>query len=675
MMTRTLATTILSTSLLTACAGLDSDDATDQPEPAPIADTAQVKLPAELETTVLAALGTDARAARVMRANLDRLGKTHVRVRQLVHNVPVWEGEAIVHVAADGTTEVTDKRALDIDVDVTPALSAERATELARATCASCELETAPDLWIVKGTRARLTWRVQLAGINDGARVAPIVFIDAHDGSVVKSFDNVQHVTGETLYNGTQTIPAYWTNSRYYLEDNEYNLGVYDFNGNTDPDVDSFARIYSTDNVFTRKDAAQAMFSMRNVAQYFWGTHEHWNPDGNGGPGKGTSADGSGRKRLTALVDSQFVNRYGQIYGANASWWKGTMLLGQGDDETGDWMSLDVVGHEFTHGVVEYTAGLTYENESGALNESWADVFGAMSERYRLGESATTWQLAEKEFSGTPLRYMNEPTLDGDSVDHYGDLIITSSDNGGVHYNSGIGNKAFYLVAKGGNHSHGGLMYGIGADRAAKIWYLALSYMSAGSQFIDARSATQNAARDLYGYQSAEWNAVSNAWAMCGVGIVSNDGFYNGNFELDTGWTFSGRAFTTTGYPQSGTRYLMLGGAVSQPGTATQQLSVDPLAKTATLSFYVNVTTSETSKYPVDWMNVDIIDADTGASLGRAASYTNLSATSVGSYSYTGLLNITHLRGRTIQLKFDSGNSSVGPTTFRVDNVQVIANR
>src|SRR5690606_12688818 len=119
-MTR-LATTILPFSLLTACAGVDFDDDGDDPiEEAPSTDLPRANIPADLEATVFAALGATRNDVLVMRHDVDRLGKTHVRVRQLVKSIPVWEGEAIVHVAPDGSTEVTDKRELDLDVDTTP---------------------------------------------------------------------------------------------------------------------------------------------------------------------------------------------------------------------------------------------------------------------------------------------------------------------------------------------------------------------------------------------------------------------------------------------------------------------------------------------------------------------------------------------------------------------------
>jgi thermolysin len=105
-----------------------------------------------------------------------------------------------------------------------------------------------------------------------------------------------------------------------------------------------------------------------------------------------------------------------------------------------------------------------------------------------------------------------------DDPDHYSEKYTGTGDNGGVHINSGIANKAFYLLAKGGAHHLGGSMTGIGADDAAKIWYLAMAnYMTSSTNFAGARTATRNAAAALFGSGSAKHTAVGTAWSLCGV--------------------------------------------------------------------------------------------------------------------------------------------------------------
>ncbi|MFL6291331.1 MAG: M4 family metallopeptidase [Thermoanaerobaculia bacterium] len=149
---------------------------------------------------------------------------------------------------------------------------------------------------------------------------------------------------------------------------------------------------------------------------------------------------------------------YGEVN--NAGWTGSQMVYGDGDGSTFGPFSygLDVVAHELTHGVTQYTSNLTYLGESGALNEAMSDIFGAATEAYFRGLSSNTWKVGEDIYTpGTPgdaLRYMNNPTLDGASRDYYPSRYTGSADNGGVHWNSGIANLAFYLIVQGGTPGH-----------------------------------------------------------------------------------------------------------------------------------------------------------------------------------------------------------------------------
>src|SRR5262249_1370417 len=159
----------------------------------------------------------------------------------------------------------------------------------------------------------------------------------------------------------------------------------------------------------------------------------------------------------TPLITS--VVHYGTRYN-NAFWNGSSMTYGDGDGTAfSPLVTLDIAGHEMTHGVTERTANLTYAGEPGALNESAADVFGALVERRTRGESGNTWKIGEDAYTpgtaGDALRYMNN-THRGGQPDHYSERYTGSADNGGVHTNSGIGNFAFYCLAKGCTHHLGG---------------------------------------------------------------------------------------------------------------------------------------------------------------------------------------------------------------------------
>ena len=188
--------------------------------------------------------------------------------------------------------------------------------------------------------------------------------------------------------------------------------------------------------------------------------------------------------------------------------------------------ALDVVAHELTHGVTDYTSALTYRNESGALNESFSDMMGTSVEFYYqpagsgylkadyvLGEDLTT------PMSG--FRSMANPGAYGDP-DHYSKRYQGTADNGGVHTNSGISNQAFYLAIEGGTDRTSGLLVtGVGSasrDRIEKVFYRAFTQMlPASATFALARSATIQAARDLYGTGSNVETAVTQAWTAVGV--------------------------------------------------------------------------------------------------------------------------------------------------------------
>lgn len=234
------------------------------------------------------------------------------------------------------------------------------------------------------------------------------------------------------------------------------------------------------------------------------------------------SIDGAGLPLLASV-------HYGTSYD-NAFWDGGQMVFGDGDGQVfGRFTaSLSVIGHELTHGVTQYTANLDYQGQSGALNESVSDVFGALVEQYARGQSAATasWLIGVGLFTdqveGEALRSMKAPGTaydddvlgkDPQPADMSG-YVETSDDNGGVHLNSGIPNRAFYLVASalGGN----------AWDRAGQIWYDTLTGGLAGSaSFVDFAAATASAASARYGSDSAEHRAVLDAWSTVGVTPVA----------------------------------------------------------------------------------------------------------------------------------------------------------
>ncbi|WP_382306392.1 M4 family metallopeptidase [Herbiconiux sp. UC225_62] len=237
------------------------------------------------------------------------------------------------------------------------------------------------------------------------------------------------------------------------------------------------------------------------------------------------SVDGKGLPLLATV-------HYGTDYD-NAFWDGERMVFGDGDGEVfGRFTaSLSVIGHELAHGVTQYTAGLVYEGQSGALNESFSDVMGALVEQHQRGQraDAASWLIGEGLFTdaveGRALRSMIAPGTaydddvlgrDPQPADMAG-YVDTRDDNGGVHLNSGIPNRAFALAAT----ELGGFAW----ERAGQVWYDTVVGASAPldprSTFAQFAAATVEAARARFGADSAELSAIERAWVT--VGVRSDD--------------------------------------------------------------------------------------------------------------------------------------------------------
>ena len=231
----------------------------------------------------------------------------------------------------------------------------------------------------------------------------------------------------------------------------------------------------------------------------------------------------------------------------NAFWDGSQMTYGDGDGVTFIPLSqdADVVAHELTHGVTERSSGLIYQYESGALNEAWSDIFGAMVDRQEGATGADIWLIGEDIYTpgtdGDALRDMACPSCLGD-FDYYPTRYTGTADNGGVHWNSGIANLAFKLLVTGGTHPRRTSVNvtGIGFDAAADIFYAAnVGCLTPSSNFAAARYCTA----DVHG--GAHSAAVHAAWDAVGVPndppappnppIALTDGEALNNQDADTG--------------------------------------------------------------------------------------------------------------------------------------------
>ena len=239
---------------------------------------------------------------------------------------------------------------------------------------------------------------------------------------------------------------------------------------------------------------------------------------------------------INMRLDSTVHHRQGYD---NAFWNGRQMVYGDGDEDQPEvdrlfnrfTRSLDVIGHELTHGVVQFTAGLVYRNQSGALNEHFADVFGSLVKQWKLGQQANDadWIIGAGLFTanvqGSGIRSMkapgtayNDPVLGRDpQPGHMNDFNNTTSDNGGVHINSGIPNHAFYRAAI----ELGGKAW----ERTGRIWYQTLTGGRLGNEasFDEAAGLTHTVAGGLFGAGSVEQQAVRTGWAAVGINVGSSE--------------------------------------------------------------------------------------------------------------------------------------------------------
>ena len=259
----------------------------------------------------------------------------------------------------------------------------------------------------------------------------------------------------------------------------------------------SVNHVFSTNNSWNAPVSVSAHYNGGQAYEYFQNTFGRTSINGEGGT-------------LVSIINVEDEN--GPM--DNAFWNGQAIFYGNGNTAFQPLArSLDVAGHEMSHGVVQTTANLEYQGESGALNESYADIFGAMIDR-------DDWQIGEdvvlgSSFPSGALRDLSDPNQGGTGLSspgwqpaHTDEQYTGSQDNGGVHINSGIPNRAFYLTASA-----------IGKDKAERIYYRALDqYLTRTAQFIDARIATIQAAEDLYGAGGSEAVTVANSFTTVGIG-------------------------------------------------------------------------------------------------------------------------------------------------------------
>lgn len=450
----------------------------------------------------------------------DRIGQSHYRYAQYFNGVRVETGVFIIHRNASGIISINGEFKDISNATSTPSIREEEALAQALKSVPSRlykwddEQSTVPQAELVflpKSGGIHLAYKFDIYSYDPLARY--YVFIDATSGKELIKHDRIQHTdvdaTAHTKYHGTQTITTDMVSSLLYkLLDGARSVNTKDLNNSTyySSAVD-FTNTSTVWNTTTNQDdaALDAHFGAEKTYDYFFDTFglDSYNNSG-------------------ASINS-YVH-YGNSY-VNAFWDGTQMTYGDGDGyEYTALTSLDVVGHEITHAVTEYSAGLIYSYESGALNESFSDIFGVTIDYYADPTNAN-WYMGDLfHLLGNGFRDMSDPNAKSDPDTYLGNYWVTgSSDNGGVHTNSGVQNYWYYLLVNGGtginDNSDSYFVSGIGMDDAAAIAYRNLSYyLVSSSDYEDARYYSIEAAVDLFGSCSTQEISTTNAWYAVGVG-------------------------------------------------------------------------------------------------------------------------------------------------------------
>jgi len=535
----------------------------------------------------LGALQTDLRIKDVRKEfavksqQSDDLGISHVKMQQVYQGIPVYGGEIYLHSSGDqislfnGTTYPTATFS-DIHPSISSFQAQMTATSDVSKRTAMHELnagqksmlnysEPIRELVIYPKNRdprqQYLTWHITLRP-NFLERWE--YFVDAKTGAILHFFNNTQ-TDGDVTANGVdlngvnRTVHAYLEGGTYYVIDvsrpmfnpqnQEGTMRVYDANY-TSPSVQGFnpAIASSTNNTWNPK-VISSQYNAGVTYEYFRTTHDKnsWNNKG-----------GSVFSIINATEDNGS--------GMDNAYWNGVCIVyGNGDTHFKPLAgALDVSAHEMGHAFDEASANLEYQNESGALNEAFSDISGAVVERlnWKIGEDI----VKPGVYPTGCLRDMSNPHNGGSSLNDPGyqpasvsEMYTGTEDNGGVHINSGIVNFAFYKYVTA-----------VGMEKGEKTFFRALfQYLTRSSQFIDCRLAVVQSAKDLYGDGSAEVNAAKAAFNEVGI-TDGSGGNYQNELPINPGQDYIMAINTASGDPNS--LYI-----ASTTATNFQAISTTPL--------------------------------------------------------------------------------------------------
>lgn len=457
---------------------------------------------------------------------------------QWYNNIPVEHGSATI-MAANGRVTFVNANIFKPaqPVTVAPALTEAQALDIALASVNAMQYMwegTAPKgmagnaafqypggklVWVEDFTNDELDKQLHLAYRFEIFAKEPLsndrIYIDAQTGKVLLKDPLIKHVaaTGTSVYSGSVGFETRLINpGTYSLEDVTRDVYTYDMQHTTN--FGSVVDFTNSTTSWAKSYAIDAHWGTSRVYDYWKNEHSRLSFDGLGG-------DIVSYLNYGISYNNAFWTGHFMVYG------NGTGMFNSGFEPL---VSLDVCSHELAHGICQYTAGLVYNRESGAMNEGFSDIWGAVVENYAAPDKQM-WSVGEELRVGA-LRSMSNPNLYDDPDCHSGlhwvNVIGCTPSGGndycGVHSNSGVLNYWFYLLAEGGKGkndlNNDFEVAGIGVKKAAEIAYAAELALNATDEYADCRTATINAAVAMYGNCSREAEAVTRAWYSVGVGAA-----------------------------------------------------------------------------------------------------------------------------------------------------------
>ncbi|MEV7391696.1 M4 family metallopeptidase [Streptomyces sp. NPDC091215] len=536
--TLAIATAVAAGALLTTGLTSNASAAAKQPltaAPAALSNSAHIALIHQAQADVAETaqqIGLGAKEKLIVKDVVkDVDGTVHTRYERTYAGLPVLGGDIVVHTSKAGKTEGITKatkatiKVASLKPQVTTAKAEKTALTAARTLGST---KSAADgarkvIWAGSGTPV-LAYETVVGGFQDDGTPNKLhVITDAATGKKLFEYQGIENATGtgKTLYSGTVSLTTSLSGSTYSLTDaSRGGHKTYNLKHGTSSGTGTL--FTNTTNTWGTGAASSSSTDVTAAADAAYGAQETWDFYKSTFGRSGIKNDGVGAYSRV---------HYGSSY-VNAFWDDDCfcMTYGDGASNTHPLTSLDVAGHEMSHGVTANTAGLDYSGESGGLNEATSDIFGTGVEFYANNSSDPGDYLIGEKLNingdGTPLRYMDQPSKDGGSADYWS----SSVGNLDVHYSSGVANHFFYLLSEGsGSKTINGVSYnsptknsstitGIGRDKALQIWYKALTeYFTSSTNYSGARAGTLSAAAALYGSSSTEYSTVKAAWTAVNV--------------------------------------------------------------------------------------------------------------------------------------------------------------